>query len=72
MAKSSNVCIRFYVKLGDSATETLELLRQAFGERFLSQTALFEWHSGLKASRMSVEDDERSGRPVTSKTSEKL
>jgi hypothetical protein len=46
------------VKLGKSATETLGMLREAFGEHSLSQTAVFECHSRFKAGRVSVEDDE--------------
>jgi hypothetical protein len=49
------------VKLGKSATETLEMLHEAFGEHSLSQTAVFEWHSCFKDSQVSAEDDERSG-----------
>jgi hypothetical protein len=64
------VCIKFCVKLDKSATETLEMLREAFGEYSLSRTAVFEWHSRFKASRVSVADDERSGRPSTNKTRE--
>jgi hypothetical protein len=48
------VCIKFCVKLGKSATETLEMLHDAFEEHSLSQTAVFEWHSRFKASRVSV------------------
>jgi hypothetical protein len=55
------VCSKFCVKLGKSATDTLEMLREAFGERSLSRRAVFEWHSCFKAGRVSVEDDERSG-----------
>jgi hypothetical protein len=62
------VCIKFCVKLGKSSTETLQMLREAFGEHSLSQTAVFEWHSRFKAGRLSVEDDESLGRPSTSKT----
>jgi hypothetical protein len=36
------VCIKFFVKLGKSATKTLQMLCEAFGEHFLSQTAVFE------------------------------
>jgi hypothetical protein len=43
------VCIKFCVKLGKSATETLEMLREAFGEHSLSRTTVFEWHSPFKA-----------------------
>jgi hypothetical protein len=43
------VCVRFCVKVGKSATETLEMLREAFGEHSLSHTAVFEWHLSFKA-----------------------
>jgi hypothetical protein len=36
------------VKLGNSTAETLEMLCEAFGEHYLSQTAVFEWHSRFK------------------------
>jgi hypothetical protein len=45
------------VKLSKSATKSLEMLREAFGEHSFSWTAVFEWHSHFKAGRMSVEDD---------------
>jgi hypothetical protein len=47
--KINRVSIKFFMKLSKSAIETLEMLREAFGEHFLSQTAVFEWHSGFKA-----------------------
>jgi hypothetical protein len=55
------VCMKFCVKLGKSATETLEMLREAFVEHSLSWTVVFEWHSCFKACQESVEGDERSG-----------
>jgi hypothetical protein len=64
------ICIKFCVKLGKSATETLEMLRKAFGEHCLSRAVDFEWHSHFKAGQVSVQDDKRSGRPGTSKTTE--
>jgi hypothetical protein len=36
------VCIKFYVKLSEPATRTLEILREAFEEHSLSQTVVFE------------------------------
>lgn len=66
------ICIKFCVKLGKSATETFKMLRQAFGEHSSSRTQVFEWHARFKAGRASVMDDERSGRPVTSKTPENV
>jgi hypothetical protein len=61
------VCIKFCVKLGRFATETLEMLREVFGEHSLSWTEDFEWYSRFKVSRVSVENDKRLGRPSTSK-----
>jgi hypothetical protein len=55
------VCIKFWVKLGKSATITLEMLREAFGEHSLSQMAVSQWHSRFKAGQVSVEDEELSG-----------
>jgi hypothetical protein len=66
------VCIKFCMKLSKSIIETLKLLREAFREHSLSRTAVFEWHSRFKASRVSVEDDQHSGRPSTSKTTENV
>jgi hypothetical protein len=60
------------MKLDKSATETLEMLRVAFGEHCLNLTAVFEWHSRFKASRVSVENDESSGRPSINKTRENV
>jgi hypothetical protein len=66
------VCIKFCEKLGESATETLEMLCEASGEHYLSQIAVFECHSCFKAGQASDEDDECSGRPSTSKTTENV
>jgi hypothetical protein len=60
------------VKLGKSAVDILEMLREVFGEHSLSRTAVFEWHSRFKSGRVSVQDDERSWRPSTSKTTENV
>jgi hypothetical protein len=40
--KIKRVCIKFCMKLGKSATKTLEMLCEAFGDHSLSQTAVFE------------------------------
>jgi hypothetical protein len=70
--QNPRVCIKFCVKLGKYATKTLEMLDEAFGEHSLSRTPVFEWHSRFRAGRVSVEDDRRSGRPSTSKTTENV
>jgi hypothetical protein len=60
------------VKVGKSITETLEMLREAFGEHSLGPTGVSDWYSRFEADRMSVEDDERSGRPSTCKATENV
>jgi hypothetical protein len=67
-----HVCIKFCVKLSKSTNKTLDMLHKAFGEHSLSQTAVFEWQSHFKTSRVSVEDVEHSGRPSTSQTTENV
>jgi hypothetical protein len=67
-----SVCIKFCVKVGKSATEILEMLREALGEHSLSWTAVLKCHSHFKAGRVPVEDDKRSGCPSTSKTTENV
>jgi hypothetical protein len=62
MAKSNNMSASgFCVKLGKSATKTIEMPREAFGEQSLSRTVVFEWHSQFKIGRESAEVDKCSG-----------
>jgi hypothetical protein len=61
------VCIKFCLKLSKSPTKTLDMLCEAFGEHSLGQTVVFGWHSRFKAGRVSIEDDECSGQPSTSR-----
>lgn len=58
--------IKFCVKLGKSATETLTMLRQVYSDEAMSRSQIFDWHSRFQHGRISLDDDERSGRPSTS------
>ena len=62
--------IKFCVKLRKSATETFEMLQQAYGDDAMSRARCFEWHSRFKNGRTSLKDDERSGRLSTSTSPE--
>jgi hypothetical protein len=74
MAKSSNVSAPSLV--WSSANPLPKHLKcfvsEAFGEHSWSRTAVFEWHSRFEASQVSVEDDEHSGWPSTSKMTESV
>src|SRR5215469_15916158 len=61
------VNIKFCVKLGKTATETLQLLRDAYGDEALSRARVFGWHRRFVLGRVSVKDDTRSGRPSSSR-----
>jgi hypothetical protein len=64
------VCIKFCTKISKSPTETLEMLCEALGEQSSSRTVVLEWHSCFRASQVSAEEDEHSGRPSTIKTTQ--
>jgi len=48
------------------------MLKTAFGEQTMGCSQTFQWFSRFKAGRISTDDDERSGRPVSSSTSEMI
>jgi hypothetical protein len=54
------------VKLGKTATETLKLLRNDYGDEALSRAPVFGWLRRFVLGRVSVEDDTRSGWPSIS------
>ena len=56
------------VKLGKTATETLKMLRDVYGDSSMSRTRVFELHKRFMEGREDVEDDPKSGRPCTSTT----
>jgi hypothetical protein len=60
--------IKFYVKLGKSASGMLTLLTLKYGEYALKKTRIFEWHRWFKEGQEDVEHDSRSGQPKTQRT----
>ena len=54
------------MKLDKSVTETFSSLTEAYGDATLSRTLVFKWHKACKEGRENVEDDRRSGRPISS------
>ena len=70
MSIEQQINLKFLVRLRKTATETLKLLQEVYGDDTMSITRLFEWHRRFKEGREEVEDDHRSGRPSTSKTDE--
>ena len=64
--KEQRYAVKFCVKLGKSTAETFAMLNTAYGDVAMKRATCFRWHKRFKNGRLSVEDDERSGRPSTS------
>jgi transposase len=62
--------IKFCAKLGKSASETLQILTEAYGADAMIKSSVYEWHKRFKEGREDVKDDERTGRPKTHRTDE--
>jgi hypothetical protein len=65
MEQSSN--IKFCFKTGKTATETFQLIKQAYGDNAIFRTRVFEWYAIFRNDRENLED-ERSGRPTDVRT----
>ena len=63
--KEQQVCIKFCDSLGKSATETLTMIQQAFGDQSVSCAQVFQWHAWFKTGHTSVDDNEHTGRPTS-------
>jgi hypothetical protein len=65
-----HINIKFCAKLGKSASETLQMLTEAYGADAMKKWSVFEWHERFKEGQEDVKDDERTGRLKTDRTDE--
>ena len=72
MSIEQQINLKVLVRHGKTPTEVLKLLQQVYGDDMRSRTRLFDWHRRFKEGREEVEDDQRSGRPSTSRTNENV
>jgi enamine deaminase RidA (YjgF/YER057c/UK114 family) len=63
---------KFLVKLGKSGNEIREVLVQVYGDNAMKKTALYKWVKHFSGGKESVTDEERLGRPATSRTEENV
>lgn len=66
------VNLKFLVKLNKTPTECCAMLKEVYGEESLSRARVFEWYKRFREGREDVNDDERPGRPSTSRTDENI
>ncbi|GFV49703.1 protein GVQW3 [Trichonephila clavipes] len=64
--------IKFCVRLGKNATETFQMLQEAFKDDCISRSQSGKWHKAFKEGREEVADKPRSGRPTTARTEENV
>jgi hypothetical protein len=62
------VATKFCSKAGLSATETLVLVQKTYGNEAANRSNVFRWYSEFRDGRELVEDDERGGRPKSTRT----
>jgi len=62
------VNVKFCVKLGKSATEMYDLLKQVYGDECLSHTQVFKWFKRFKEGREEIRDNQHPSRLSASKT----
>jgi hypothetical protein len=66
------VCIKFFANLGKRAMEDITIIQQALEGQSLSRTQVFQWLARFKIGRISVDDDEHTGRPTSCTTPENV
>ncbi|KAA0188761.1 hypothetical protein HAZT_HAZT001753 [Hyalella azteca] len=64
--------IKFCVRLERNATETFQMLQEAFKDDCISKSQSGKWHKAFKEGREEVADEPRSGRPTTTRTEENV
>ena len=63
-----DICHLFCAKLGYNATTTHGKLQQAFGVDAMSRAQAFHWHKMFSEGRNLLEDEQRCGRPSSTRT----
>ncbi|GBL69335.1 hypothetical protein AVEN_219743-1 [Araneus ventricosus] len=53
--------IKFCVLLDKSPSETLLMLKKAYGNDAMKETTVYEWHNRFREGRTNIEDDPRTG-----------
>jgi len=66
------VAIKCCFKAGLSGTETVVLVQKAYGDEAVNRSKVFRWYSRFGDVRELIENDERGGRPKSTRTQIKM
>ncbi|UYV81349.1 hypothetical protein LAZ67_20000875 [Cordylochernes scorpioides] len=70
--EDQRICIKFCVKNRFKGAEIFWMLQTVYGDALMSRRRVFEWYKRFKEGREETADNERSGRPSTLTTPEKV
>jgi hypothetical protein len=70
--KDQRIFIKICLKLGNTASETHRMLKEAFGDNALGQMQTYEWFKRFKKGRIFVDDEEHSSQTSTGTTTENV
>ena len=70
--KEQRICIKSCFNLKKTAAETHRMLKEAFGDLAMSKSKTFLWYKHFKEGRISIYDDECSGRSSMGVTLENI
>jgi hypothetical protein len=63
-----HIIIKFCAKLGNRASENLQMLTEACGADAMKMSSVFERNKRFRVGQEDVKDDETTGRPKTHRT----
>jgi transposase len=72
MDHEQSINMKFSFNLEKIAKETHKILKLIYGDAALTMKAVYKWFDRFRNGCESVENEERSGRPSTSKTQENV
>jgi hypothetical protein len=64
-SSSEGLAIKFYFKAGKTATETVEMVRAAYGVEALTWSNIFRWYGRFRKGREDVRDDPKVVAPLS-------
>lgn len=64
--------IKFCVKLGKSGNENVQILKEAYKDKVLSQSQIYKWHTAFRNGQQNAEDEPHKEQHSTTNTNENI